>query len=54
MDVYLESARGDRFIANVDPHVNIRMDQDVTMYMDAEKINIFEPGDTGKNVSLLD
>jgi multiple sugar transport system ATP-binding protein len=52
MDVYLETAHGDRFIANLDPHVNINVDQAVTMYMDIEKINIFECGDTGKNVCL--
>jgi hypothetical protein len=51
-DVYMETARGDKFIANINPHIDIRVDQAVTMYMDAEKINIFEPGNTGKNVSL--
>jgi len=51
-DVYMETARGDKFIANINPHIDIRVDQAVTMYMDAEKISIFEPGNTGKNVSL--
>ncbi len=50
--VYLEAAHGARFITNVDPHVNIQIGQPVRMYMDIEKINIFEPGETGKNVTL--
>jgi multiple sugar transport system ATP-binding protein len=52
MDVYLETARGDRFIANIDPHVAIQVDKTVTMYMDTERINIFETGDTGRNIRL--
>ena len=43
---------GDKIIANVDPHVSIEMDQAITKYLDVEKVNIFEPGETGKKVSL--
>ncbi len=51
-DVYLTSSSGERFIANLDPHVKIAMDQNIKMYLDISKIHIFEPGDTGKNITL--
>jgi multiple sugar transport system ATP-binding protein len=50
MNVYLQTERGDRFVANVDPDIKIGMNQAVTMYIDTEKVNTFELGDTGKNV----
>jgi len=52
MDVYLKSSSGEKFIANIDPHVRIDRGQDVTMYVDIEKVHIFQPGDAGENVSL--
>ena len=51
-DVYLTAANGQKFIANLNPHVDITMDQQVEMYVDTDKVHIFEPGDTGSNVSL--
>ena len=51
MDVYLKSSSSEKFIANVDPHVKINTGQRVTMYVDVEKVHIFQPGDAGKNVS---
>ena len=51
-DVYLTASNGQRFIANSDPHFDITMDQQVQMYVDIDKIHIFEPDDTGLNVSL--
>ena len=52
MDVYLDTIQGHRFIANIDPHIVIKAGDSIQMHIDIEKIHIFEPGDTGKNVSL--
>lgn len=51
MDVYLKSSSSEKFIANIDPHVRINRGQAVTMYVDIEKVHIFQRGDAGKNVS---
>jgi multiple sugar transport system ATP-binding protein len=51
-DVYLESTGGQKFIANLDPHTSLDVDHQVTMYVDVNKAHIFEPGETGKNISL--
>lgn len=52
MEIYLTSKSGQKFIADIDPHINICMNDVVTMYIDVEKVHIFEPGETGKNISL--
>jgi multiple sugar transport system ATP-binding protein len=49
-DVHLTADSGHKFIANVDPHINIKMDEKIEMYIDVERIHIFEPGETGTNV----
>ena len=51
-DVYLTGPAGQKFIANIDPHVNVSPDDAVTVYLDLEQVHVFEPADTGKNVSL--
>jgi multiple sugar transport system ATP-binding protein len=51
-DVYLTSSSGLKFIANLDPHIAVDVDQQVTMYVDIFKAHVFEPGETGKNVTL--
>ena len=51
-DVYLTASNGQKFIANLDPHVDITMNQRITMYLDTVKVHIFETGETGSNVSL--
>jgi multiple sugar transport system ATP-binding protein len=53
-DVYLTNPAGGRFIAGIDSHINLRIDDVVKMYLDPEKIHIFEPEETGRNVSLSD
>ena len=52
-DVYFDSKDGAGFIANIDPHTRINVGQAVTMYLDSDKLYVFEPGDIGKNISLL-
>ena len=51
-DVYLTAGNGQKFIANLDPHVDITMNQKIQIYVDVDNIHIFEPGDTGSNISL--
>ncbi len=52
MDVYLTSKSDRRFIANIAPHIEIKVDDVVTMYIDIERVHIFEPGEMGRNISL--
>lgn len=52
MDVYLDTEDGVKFIANIDPHISIKVDDALVMYVNVKKIHIFEPGDTGRNVTL--
>ncbi len=52
-DVYLTSKSGQKFIANLDPHLDIKMGETVSMCLDTDKVHVFEPGDLGKNVTLV-
>jgi len=52
MDIYLSTKKGTKFIANIDPHVKVKVGDVVKMYAEVEKCHIFEQGDTGKNVTL--
>jgi len=51
-DVYLASTSGQKFIANLDPHTTIDVDNHVLMYVNVDKVHLFEPGETGKNILL--
>ena len=51
-DVYLTSMSGQKLIANLDPHTAIDIDHKVTMYVDITKAHIFEPGETGRNITI--
>lgn len=51
-DVYLTSKLGEKFIANIDPYIEMKVDDEVTMYIDVERVHIFELGETGRNVCL--
>lgn len=53
-DVYLTHPTGQKFIAGIDPHTKLLVNDAVKMYIDPEKIHIFELGETGKNVILSD
>ena len=48
----LTCGSGEKFIVNVDPHLELKIDETVTMHIDSEHIHIFEPGDTGKNITF--
>jgi ABC-type sugar transport system ATPase subunit len=51
-DVYLTHPSGQKFIAGIDPHTKLQADNAVKMYIDPERIHIFEPGITGRNATL--
>jgi multiple sugar transport system ATP-binding protein len=50
--VYLTSKSGQKFVANIDPHVQIRVGDSLIIYLDTDNTHAFEPGDLGKNMSL--
>ena len=54
MDVYLTHTSGQKFIAGIDPHARLLVKDSVKMYIDSEKIHIFELDETGRNVTLPD
>jgi multiple sugar transport system ATP-binding protein len=51
-DVYLTHPSGQKFIAGIDPHTTLGVNNNVKLYLDLEKIHIFEPEETGRNVTL--
>ena len=51
-DVYLTHPTGQKFIAGIDPQASLLVNDAVKMYIDPEKIHIFEPEETGRNVTL--
>jgi multiple sugar transport system ATP-binding protein len=53
-DVYLTHSAGQKFIAGIDPHTTLEVNDNVKLYFDLEKIHIFEPQETGRNVTLSD
>jgi len=52
LDVYLTTRSQDKLIANLNPHIDIKMGQTVSMSLDINKAHVFELGDTGKNITL--
>jgi len=51
IDVYLTKETGVDFVAAIDPHAELKVGDTVKMNIDLEKMNIFEPGEMGKNVA---
>jgi multiple sugar transport system ATP-binding protein len=51
-NVYLTHPTGQKFIAGIDPHTTLIVKDAVKMYINPEKIHIFEPEETGRNVTL--
>jgi len=53
-EIYLTHPTGQKFIAGISPQTNLQLNSGVKMYIDAQRIHIFEPGQTGRNVTLPD
>ena len=51
-DVYLAHPTGQKFIAVIDPHTTPGVNDNVKIHFDLENIHIFEPEETGRNVTL--
>ncbi|MBN1974474.1 MAG: ABC transporter ATP-binding protein [Sedimentisphaerales bacterium] len=49
-DVYLRNSSGERLILCTIPYTDLRVNQTVKIHIDINKIHIFEPDQTGKNV----
>jgi multiple sugar transport system ATP-binding protein len=50
--VRLVTPTGTRFVACLNAEIALGPSDKIKLYVDAEKIHIFEPGDSGKNVTL--
>jgi multiple sugar transport system ATP-binding protein len=53
MEVYLKNCSGRTIIARIVPNDHIKLGEKVTLYIEVGKVFVFEPGETGKNVSLF-
>jgi len=51
-DAYMAHPTGQKFIVVIDPHTTLGVNDNVILYLDLEKIHIFEPKETGRNVTL--
>jgi multiple sugar transport system ATP-binding protein len=52
MDVHLKTDDGSIFVANRGSHVRFEVGEAVKMYVDVEKVHVFKPGLTGRNVTV--
>jgi multiple sugar transport system ATP-binding protein len=53
MDVYVTTKAHDKIVCRVDAHTHLREGQEMPLYVDVDRVHVFEPGDTGMNVTLL-
>ena len=51
-DIYLTHSSGQKFSAVAAPHTTLEVNNSAKLYLDIEKIHIFEPEETGRNVTL--
>ena len=52
MDLYTTTQNHPHVVARVDARRGIEAGQNVTLYVDVQKVHVFEPGDEGLNLSL--
>ena len=52
MDVYMETESHDHIVCRTDSHARIGEGEEVRMFIDLQRVHIFEPGETGANVTL--
>jgi multiple sugar transport system ATP-binding protein len=53
MDVYVATAAHDKIVCRVDAHTHLREGQELPLFVDADSAHVFQPGETGMNVTLL-
>ncbi len=51
-NVYFTADGGEKFVADLDPHTELRPDQRIELHLDLDRLHIFEPGPTGRNLTL--
>lgn len=51
IDVCLTNDTGQRFTANIEPHIKLNVNDVVKVHIDADKTHVFEPGQSGKNIN---
>ncbi len=53
MDIYMETALHGHVVGRVEARAGLEVNSQVTMFVDLRKIHFFEPGETGRNLSLV-
>jgi multiple sugar transport system ATP-binding protein len=53
MDVYVATKAHDKIVCRVDAHTRLREGQELPLYADVDGAHVFQPGDTGMNITLL-
>jgi ABC-type sugar transport system ATPase subunit len=52
MDVYMSTNLTDHVVGRIEATQQLQMGQEATVYVDLNKVHLFEPGATGMNLSL--
>jgi multiple sugar transport system ATP-binding protein len=52
MDVYMSTPHHEHLVCRADAHARIQEGQTLPIYLDMSRVHIFEPGETGVNISL--
>ncbi len=52
MDVYMSTALHDHVVGRLEAQVGVQVGAEATMYVDIRRAHVFEPGETGMNLSL--
>ncbi|MCP4259806.1 MAG: sn-glycerol-3-phosphate ABC transporter ATP-binding protein UgpC [Planctomycetes bacterium] len=51
-NIHLTNNNGNKFVASIDPYTKLKANDIVKIYIDLEKIHIFDSGETGKNINI--
>ena len=51
MDVYMSSNLHEHIVGRVEAEPGLKMNSAATVFVDARKVHVFEPGETGMNLS---
>jgi hypothetical protein len=52
MDLYMNTGLNDHVVGRVEAMSGLQIGSEVTLYVDTRKVHVFEPGETGMNLSL--
>jgi len=52
MDVHMNTALHDQMVGRMDARIGVQAGAEATVFVDARKVHVFEPGETGMNLSL--